>query len=100
MYFFFLPLVFFIVTLIGAYMTEAVLQEIFWTLLKDICIFRKKRIHNFCLVENADHQRLLLVRVVSGIRELASCGFKAKRSKEKEIISTYSLSEHTCCNQN
>lgn len=50
-------------------MTEAVLQEIFWTLLRDICIFRKMRIHDSYLGENADsHQRDFLVREISGVR--------------------------------
>lgn len=52
----FLPLVFLVVILRGTHMTKAVLQEMFWTLLKDMCVFRKKRIHDSCLEENAEPQ--------------------------------------------
>lgn len=80
-------------------MTEEVLQEIFWMLLRDICIFRKMRIHNSYLGENADsHQSLFCQGNIryQGVSKLTSCGIKAKRSKEKEIISPYFLFEtHT-----
>lgn len=44
---------------IGIHMTKAVLQEIFWPLVKDKCVFRKKRIHHSCLEENAEPQEEL-----------------------------------------
>lgn len=93
----------FLITLIGAHLTEAVLQEILWTLLRDICVFQK-RMHNFCRGENADHHpRLFLVREISGIWELASwlpVASKPKGVRRKtEFTSTYFLSENTYCNQ-
>lgn len=96
----FLPSALLIVALMGAHMTEDVLQEIFWTLLKDICIFRKKRIHDFCLGGNAEqHQRVFLVREISGIRELAHwlpVASKPKEVKEKKLQPLIShLKTHT-----
>lgn len=80
-------------------MTEAALQEIFWTLLRDICIFRKMRIHDSCLGENADpHQRVFLVREISGIRELASwlpVASKPRGVKKEKLYPFISYLRHT-----
>lgn len=80
-------------------MTETVLQEIFWTLLRDICVFRKMRIHNSYLGGNADppHLRVFLVREISGIRELASwlpVASKLKGVKKKKSYPLISYLKH------
>lgn len=79
-------------------MTEAVLQEIFWTLLRDICIFRKMRIHGSYLGENAEsHQRRFSQGNIR-YQELASwlpVAAKPERVKKREFYPLISYLKHT-----
>lgn len=92
-----------LVALIGAHVTEAIWQERLWTLLRDICIFRKKRTHTSVLVKMLIIiKRVFLVREISGIiRKLASWlpvaskpkGVKKKKGNLYPLISY--LKTHT-----